>query len=246
MGELVGLFGIGNDKGVKVAAAPDLEFRLVVTLADLDELGVCSAGLLQKVTNIGNLLRHVVCLANYCWSIPIQVRFQGNRWTRKDGRRGQKERERQGKCGKVVRGAESKQKQEIRQPTVWPSLANVLLLRQRRSSIHSSSSTRNLGGQDTLVSAVSMPKRQHHNRHRSVPHGPTDRPTAQPHTHTHTFVVGVDGSASDVVLVLVSTAPCLVAPSRVVSSRAVLDYQHLYRLLGVGDTARRSKREMKA
>jgi hypothetical protein len=41
-----------------MTGASDLEFSLRISLSDLDQSGVASAGLLKEVTDICNLLRH--------------------------------------------------------------------------------------------------------------------------------------------------------------------------------------------
>ena len=60
LSQLICLFGVGDNQGVQKTGASDLEFCLTFTLADLDKLGVRSAGLLEEITDIGNLLRHDV------------------------------------------------------------------------------------------------------------------------------------------------------------------------------------------
>ena len=60
MSQFVGLFGISNLQCVQVTRASDLELGFRITLADLDKLGVASAGLLKEVSDISNLLWHFV------------------------------------------------------------------------------------------------------------------------------------------------------------------------------------------
>lgn len=60
MSQFVGLFRVGDLQCVQVTRASDLELGLSITLADLDKLGVASACLLKKVSDIGNLLWHFV------------------------------------------------------------------------------------------------------------------------------------------------------------------------------------------
>ena len=58
LGELLGLLRVGNLESVQIPGAPDLELGPRRPLADLDELGVPAAGLLEEVTDVNNLLRH--------------------------------------------------------------------------------------------------------------------------------------------------------------------------------------------
>jgi hypothetical protein len=58
LSQLIGLLGILNTQGVQVTRATDLELGRTGTLADLNLLGVLTAGLLEEVTNVGDLLGH--------------------------------------------------------------------------------------------------------------------------------------------------------------------------------------------
>lgn len=58
LSQLIGLFGILNTQGVKVTRATDLELGTSRTLTDLDQLGILATGLLEEVTNVGDLLGH--------------------------------------------------------------------------------------------------------------------------------------------------------------------------------------------
>ncbi len=59
LSQLIGLLGILDTQGVQVLGATDLELGASGTLADLDHLGVLAAGLLEEVTDVGDLLGHV-------------------------------------------------------------------------------------------------------------------------------------------------------------------------------------------
>ena len=56
--QFVGLLVIGHNQSVQMARASDLELGLDIALANLHQLGIGSACLLEKVTDISNLLRH--------------------------------------------------------------------------------------------------------------------------------------------------------------------------------------------
>jgi hypothetical protein len=56
LGELVGLLGVGDAEGVQVARAADLELDNAVSLLDLDGARVLSAGLLEEVPDVRDLL----------------------------------------------------------------------------------------------------------------------------------------------------------------------------------------------
>jgi hypothetical protein len=58
LGQFLSLLSIFNYQSVQESRASDLEFGLGGALADLDELGVNTASLLEKVTDISNLLWH--------------------------------------------------------------------------------------------------------------------------------------------------------------------------------------------
>ena len=58
LGKLVGLFGISHHQRVQESRASDLELGLLIALADLYQLGIRTASLLQKIADIRNLLRH--------------------------------------------------------------------------------------------------------------------------------------------------------------------------------------------
>lgn len=62
MGKLVSLFSIRDDQSIQMARASDLELGLRIALTDLYQLGIGATSLLQKITNICNLLRHDI----YC------------------------------------------------------------------------------------------------------------------------------------------------------------------------------------
>lgn len=57
--KLVSLFGISHNKSVQMARASDLEFGLRVALADFDKLGIVAASLLEEISDVCNLLRHI-------------------------------------------------------------------------------------------------------------------------------------------------------------------------------------------
>jgi hypothetical protein len=56
--QFIGLLVIGHNQCVQMARASDLEFGLNIALANLHQLGIGSACLLEKVTDVGNLLGH--------------------------------------------------------------------------------------------------------------------------------------------------------------------------------------------
>jgi hypothetical protein len=58
LGQFVCLFSVGDNQSIQVARASNLELCLSISLSDLDQFGIRSAGLLKEVTDIGNLLRH--------------------------------------------------------------------------------------------------------------------------------------------------------------------------------------------
>ena len=58
LGKLLGLLGILYLESVEVSAASDLELGLLLTLVDLDHLGIPAAGLLEEVADVGNFLGH--------------------------------------------------------------------------------------------------------------------------------------------------------------------------------------------
>jgi hypothetical protein len=60
--QFIGLLVIGHNQCVQMARASDLELGLSIALANLDQLGIGSACLLEKVTDICNLLGHDECV----------------------------------------------------------------------------------------------------------------------------------------------------------------------------------------
>ena len=60
LSQFICLLGISDNQSVQMTRASDLELRLSISLSDLHQLGVASASLLQKVTDISNLLGHDV------------------------------------------------------------------------------------------------------------------------------------------------------------------------------------------
>lgn len=58
MRQLFCLFLIVDNEGVQKTRASNLKLRLVCTLANFDEAGILTTGLLEEVTNVGNLLGH--------------------------------------------------------------------------------------------------------------------------------------------------------------------------------------------
>ena len=60
--QLLGLFSVIDDEGVKVSAASDLEFgHIVLVLLYLDRLGVLSARGQEKILDFFNFLGHYSC-----------------------------------------------------------------------------------------------------------------------------------------------------------------------------------------
>jgi len=59
LGELLGLLVVGDSESVEEAGAADLELGVGGALADLDDLGVRAAGLLEEIPDVGNLARHI-------------------------------------------------------------------------------------------------------------------------------------------------------------------------------------------
>ena len=59
LSQLISLLSILNTQGVQVLGATDLELGASGALADLDHLGVLTTGLLEEVTDVGDLLGHV-------------------------------------------------------------------------------------------------------------------------------------------------------------------------------------------
>jgi hypothetical protein len=58
LGQFIGLLAVGDNQGIQVSRASNLELGLRITLADLDQLSIASASLLKEVTDICNLLWH--------------------------------------------------------------------------------------------------------------------------------------------------------------------------------------------
>ena len=58
LSKLIGLFGICHHQCVKESRASNLELGLLVAFADLYQLGIRTAGLLQEISDIRNLLGH--------------------------------------------------------------------------------------------------------------------------------------------------------------------------------------------
>lgn len=56
--ELLCFLCVADNEGVEVPGTANLEFGLIGPLADLNEFGVAAAGLLEKVPNVSDLLRH--------------------------------------------------------------------------------------------------------------------------------------------------------------------------------------------
>ena len=56
--ELLGFVLVRHDQGVEIAAAPDLELGLGAVLLDLHGAGILSAGNLEELADLGDLLRH--------------------------------------------------------------------------------------------------------------------------------------------------------------------------------------------
>lgn len=59
LSQLIGLLSILNTQGVQVLGATNLELGASGALADLDHLGVLTTGLLEEITDVGNLLGHI-------------------------------------------------------------------------------------------------------------------------------------------------------------------------------------------
>jgi hypothetical protein len=62
LGQFISLLRVGHNQSVQMTGASDLELCLDITLSDLDQLGVASAGLLKEVADICDLFRHFVNL----------------------------------------------------------------------------------------------------------------------------------------------------------------------------------------
>ena len=59
MRQFLSLLRVFDHEGVQKPGATNREFGLSGPLADLDELGVLATGLLEEVTDVGDLLRHI-------------------------------------------------------------------------------------------------------------------------------------------------------------------------------------------
>ena len=59
MSQFLSLLSILNYQSIKESGATNLEFSLAGALADLYELGIGTASLLEEIPDIGNLLWHL-------------------------------------------------------------------------------------------------------------------------------------------------------------------------------------------